>query len=129
MHVALAVLVLATAVSTQTPADSLAVESRGRVTIVPGATLDSLSTDSVTASFPERPATRYRGCALYRLFGFVGDALGGQRGRQFERVPVVEAEDGYRMAFGAAELDPSVTGRAVLLVRASGPDGPWRLVV
>ena len=57
------------------------------------------------------------------------------RGPGVALVLVATGADGYRASFALAELDPSIGGRAVLVVdRENGiplpaADGPWRLVV
>lgn len=61
-----------------------------------------------------------------------GDAL---RGAALAMVVVVEAADGYRVAFTLAELDPTLGAAHVLLADRVDGDalpaahGPWRLVV
>jgi hypothetical protein len=81
------------------------------------------------------PAT-YEGVALADLLGLAGVTFGQTvRGPRLADVVVVEASDGYRVAFALAELDPGFTDRVVLLAdRRDGQpfgkdDGPFRVIV
>ena len=112
------------------PVDGVRVTTDSGSRILTGVQLDSLVQDTVSASYHERPATIYVGVGLDRLLARAGVIVAGARGRDFQQVVVVEAADGYRMVFGLGEIDPSITGRRVILARTqSSEDGPWRLVV
>ena len=113
----------------QTTDDGVTVVAGKGTRVFAGHLLDSLSADTATASVHDRREVKYTGVALERLLALAGDTVTGLRGRQFGRHVIVEAVDGYRMVFGIAELDPTITGRSILLTRAPGEDGPWRLVV
>jgi hypothetical protein len=125
---ALASLVCGAAAAGQV-GDSVILVIAGQPRALSGRVLDSLSGDSATARDHHGPPARYVGVALDRLLDYAGVSASGLRGAQLERVLVIEARDGYRVSFGGGEVDPTVTGRSILLVRAAGPDGPWRLVV
>jgi hypothetical protein len=61
-----------------------------------------------------------------------GDSL---RGKRLASCLLVEAADGYRVAFALPELDPAFTDRVILLAdRADGhplddKEGPFRIVI
>lgn len=81
-------------------------------------------------------ARQVEGVEMVTLLERVGLPVGkALRGKALAHYVVVEAADGYRVAFGLAELDPAVTGRSVLLAgshRAEGlaeNEGSFRLVV
>ncbi|MGH7676220.1 MAG: hypothetical protein ACREMV_13200 [Gemmatimonadales bacterium] len=114
------------------PPDGIRVTTTGAAREITGRVLDSLAVDTVIASFHERPPATYVGVGVDRLLAYAGVIVAGSRGRDFEQVVVVEAHDGYRMTFGVGEIDPSITGRRIVLARATGEgegEGPWRLVV
>jgi hypothetical protein len=114
----------------QAPADTLVVRGGGRASVVTARVLDSLATDTVRAGTHGRSPDTYVGVGLDRVLAWAGVPVAGLRGREFERVVVVTAHDGYRMVFGIGEIDRAVTGRVIVLTRAASPaDGPWRLVV
>ena len=78
----------------------------------------------------------YRGPALSGLLQAVGAPAGeALRGRDMADVVMVSGKDGYRVAFGLAETDPSIrNGTIIVAVTEDGQslddkDGPLRLVV
>jgi hypothetical protein len=56
-------------------------------------------------------------------------------GPALARVLLIVARDGYRVAFGLADLDSAITGRALLLAYGENGRlldercGPWQLIV
>lgn len=113
----------------------LVVEIAGREHVVAPTALDSLATDTVSAGTHGRAPRTFVGVSFNRLMEHLGVESRGLRGAELARYTVFEAADGYRAVLGAAELDPSVTGRTVLLAREvdgrplSDAAGPWQLVV
>lgn len=105
---------------------------------VGAAEIQGLPRRSVTAEATDHglaPAT-YEGTPLAELLVLAGVTFGQTvRGPRLADVVVVEAADGYRVAFALAELDPGFTDRVVLLAdrrdgRPFGSDeGPFRLIV
>lgn len=90
----------------------------------------------VSASDHGRPPVTYSGYALGDVLGLAGLTLGESlRGPRLASVVLVEAADGYRVAFALAELDGGLGDRMVLVAdRAGGQPldtkaGPLRLVV
>lgn len=77
----------------------------------------------------------YSGYPLRSLLRARGVKVDSLRGRSLARTVVLAARDGYRVAFGAGELDSGVVPRRWLLVdRMEGApldsvQGPWRLIV
>lgn len=78
----------------------------------------------------------YRGPALSGLLQAAGAPTGeALRGPDMADVVLVSAKDGYRVAFGLAETDPSFRGEAIVVAVAEDgrplddKDGPLRLVV
>ncbi|MDX2057363.1 MAG: molybdopterin-dependent oxidoreductase [Gemmatimonadales bacterium] len=100
------------------------------------AELAKLHRYEVSASDHGRPPVTYSGFALGDVLGLAGLTLGESlRGPRLASVVLVEAADGYRVAFALAELDGGLGDRMVLVVdRAGGQPldakaGPLRLVV
>jgi hypothetical protein len=78
----------------------------------------------------------YEGVVLASVLAEAGVKLGKDlRGPRLALTLLVEAEDGFRVAFSLAEIDPDMTDRVVLLAdRKDGKaldarEGPLRLVV
>jgi hypothetical protein len=110
--------------------DGLTVSVGEESRVVPGRVLDSLARDTVAASYHDGPVESYVGVAVHRLLGRAGLSAEGLRGAALAQYLVVEARDGYRVAFGMGEVDPAITGRTIILARSADPQaGPWRLVV
>ena len=78
----------------------------------------------------------YEGVPLAAVLGEAGIKLGKDlRGPRLANYLLAECQDGYRVAFSLAELDPSLTDQLVLLadVRNGLPldtlEGPYRIIV
>ena len=97
--------------------------------------LAGLTRDTVTPSFHGASPAPYSGASLREVLERAGLPTGRLRGPALAQYILVEAVDGYRVAFGAGDLDPAlVTHRVMLVDRLDGKalpanEGPWRLIV
>src|SRR5262249_34494308 len=77
----------------------------------------------------------YTGPALDAVLGLAGGQTEHLRGKALAQYLVVEARDGYRVAFGVAELGRDFTARRIILAHSlarqalTAQEGPWRLAV
>ena len=111
------------------------IDSRGVTRTVTAADLATMPHRDVSAS-AHRVSGRYSGVLLPDLLKLVdsprGDSL---RGPALATYVLIEAADGYRALFAAAELDAGFTDRIVLLAdrkdgaALSAKDGPFQLIV
>lgn len=99
------------------------------------AELRALPRETVQATSHDKPAA-FTGSDLRELLRAAGVEPPQQlRGAALRRVVLVSAADGYAVAFAAAELDPTLGDRKVLVADRvddkplAAEDGPWRLVV
>ena len=83
----------------------------------------------------DSPAT-FEGVLLWELLSSAGVALGDKlRGPRMTEVVIIEAADGYKVAFALAELDSAFTSsKAILADKRDGKplsakEGPFRIVV
>jgi hypothetical protein len=112
--------------------DSLIIDVLGHITVRQD--LRGLSRDSVSVSFHGGTAQRFTGVTLRALLENAGLPAGAARGPALARYVVVEASDGYRVVFGAAELDTSLVAETLLVADSvdghslAAGDGHWRLV-
>jgi len=84
--------------------------------ILTRADLDALPQDSATVRSHSK-VNAVRGPSLIAVLERAGLAeVRGLKGVQLLRVVVAEGADGYRVAFGAADLDPTLGASRVLLV-------------
>ena len=92
----------------------------------------------VQASLKSKDGTThiYRGPTLSGLLQAVGAPAGeALRGPEMADVVMVSAKDGYRVAFGLADTDPSIRNGTIVMAFAEDgqplddKDGPLRLVV
>jgi DMSO/TMAO reductase YedYZ molybdopterin-dependent catalytic subunit len=98
--------------------------------------LKSLPRTTVSVVNPHNQKTeKYEGVALEELLRRAGAPQGEElRGAALTTYVVAEAEDGYRVVFSIAELDPGILDSGVLVAdtmdgAALGPNvGPFRLV-
>ena len=115
--------------------DSLRVQLNGQWTVLRQADLDRLPQDTVSARIHDGPEIHFTGPQLAQVLRLVDTTAAAPRGRQLGRTVIVEASDGYRVAFGLGDLAADLTGRRILIVsRADGTalppaDGPFRLLV
>jgi hypothetical protein len=107
----------------------------GQWRIVTDSDLAALPRVEVKASAHEVSGT-FSGARLSDLLHLVGMPGGDSlRGQALAQYVLVEAADGYRVAFSIAELSPGFTDKLVLLVdkkdgaALTAGDGPFRLVV
>ncbi len=119
----------------QTAAGSVVVRrADGDSAVLDAAALAALSRHKVRVTEHGRAAV-FAGVRLQDALGAAGVRVDSLRGAALGDVLIVEAADGYRVAFALGELAPDLGGRAVLLAdrrdgRPLGPaEGPLRLVV
>lgn len=80
--------------------------------------------------------SEYIGVPLIDVLAKAGATVGDKlRGKALATYVVVEAQDGYRVAFGLGELEPGISGRTVILAYEKAGHhledkvGPVRLVI
>jgi len=110
------------------------VDAEGHPTNVTAAQIENLPHVTVDTLDHDKPA-QFRGVALSALLSMAGIQLGeSMRGPRMAEVLLVEAADGYKVAFALAELDPAFAGREIILAdRRDGKpldarEGPFRIV-
>jgi DMSO/TMAO reductase YedYZ molybdopterin-dependent catalytic subunit len=124
---------LAAPLEAQQAADSLVIDITGHVTVL--RSLAGLPRDTVSSTFHNGASARYTGVRLRTLLEHSGSLVTRLRGPALAQYIVVEAQDGYRVAFGVADLDTSLVAHTLLLADSvdghalSAEDGRWRLVV
>jgi DMSO/TMAO reductase YedYZ molybdopterin-dependent catalytic subunit len=102
--------------------------------VLHAAELRALPRDSVVTTVHHGSGT-FRGVTLHDVLRIAGVPIDSLRGPRLADYLVVEASDGYRVAFGLAELAEDISGRRVLLVDEHdgrplpAGEGVWRLVV
>ena len=89
----------------------------GKETKLSSAELRKLEHMTVRATDPHaKAAAEYRGVALAEIVRRAGAPLGKDlRGRALLATVVIEAADGYQVAFSLAEIDPEMSGQTVLI--------------
>jgi len=121
------------ALAQQPPQDSLVVAVGGQVRVLHRADLATLPRSEVTTGYGGT-AQIYRGVPLVAVLVRAGLDSSALHGEGLAQTLLVEAADGYRMAFGVDELDSVVTGRVLLLADSVDGQGlpameaPWRLI-
>jgi DMSO/TMAO reductase YedYZ molybdopterin-dependent catalytic subunit len=123
------------AVAQAFPAAPIRVLLNGRDTTLAPAVLERLPRASVVVRGHEGTDRHLTGIPLRAVLEAAGLDTAEVHGPDLARSLVIEARDGYRVAFGLADLDSLITGRALLL--AYGADGaslderqgPWQLIV
>jgi hypothetical protein len=110
------------------------VNTDGRSTTLTAAQIASLPHVTVNAKDHDVPA-QFEGVPLATLLSGAGVQLGDKlRGPRLTEVLMVEASDGYRVAFALAEVDPGFATREIILAdkRDGKPldakEGPLRIV-
>ena len=115
--------------------DSLLVEVAGRPVVLHADDLSPLARDTARTSFHGGPTLTYTGPRLTDVLRLAGVASDSLHGALLAACIVVEAADGYRVAFSLPEVAPALGNRVVLMVdRLDGKplppsEGPWRLAV
>jgi len=111
------------------------ITTEGRSTTVTAAQLATAHRTTITAHGYDSPAT-FEGVLLWELLSSTGVALGDKlRGPRMTEVVIIEAADGYKVAFALAELDSAFTSsKAILADKRDGKplstkEGPFRIVV
>ena len=111
------------------------ITTEGRSTTVTAAQLATAHRTTITAHGYDSPAT-FEGVLLWELLSSAGVALGDKlRGLRMTEVVIIEAADGYKVAFALAELDSAFTSsKAILADKRDGKplstkEGPFRIVV
>jgi hypothetical protein len=135
LRTALAVTVLSVPLRAQTPASLELVGPRGARRTVTAAELATMARHELSAS-AHNISGRFAGVRLPDLLQLVGMPRGDSlRGPALATYVVIEAADGYRVLFAAAELDAGFTDRVVLLADSrngaalSAKDGPFQMIV
>ncbi len=82
----------------------------------------------------DKPA-EFEGVSLASLLALAGIQLGDKlRGPRMTEVLLVEAADGYKVAFALAEVDPAFAVRDIIVANKrdgkplDAKEGPWRIV-
>lgn len=103
---------------------------------ITNAEFKQLPRTTVTANGRDGQARRYSGVALYHLLERSMTPLGESlRGDGLRCYASVEAEDGYAVVFSLPELDPTFSGRSILLADEQdgkplgAHNGPYRIIV
>jgi hypothetical protein len=117
------------------PAQTLQiVGTDGHSTTVSAAQITDLPHVTISVVDHDKPAT-FDGVAMARLLSLAGVQLGDAlRGPRLTEVVLVEAADGYRVAFALAEMDSAFATREIILAdkRDGKPlaatEGPFRIV-
>ena len=111
------------------------ITTEGRSTTVTAAQLATAHRTTITAHGYDSPAT-FEGVLLWELLSSAGVALGDKlHGPRMTEVVIIEAADGYKVAFALAELDSAFTSsKAILADKRDGKplstkEGPFRIVV
>jgi len=135
-RIALALLVASAPLAAQElPPDSLVVSLDGRVTVLHRTDLASLPPTHVTLPTGDGQTHDYTGIPLRAALERAGLDTAHISGPALAGTMLLVARDGYRVAFGLADLDSAITGRALLLAYAIDGQplderhGPWQLLV
>jgi len=119
----------------QFPQDSVRVEIDGRSIYLTATMLAQLPRADVEVTRLQSEPQSYRGIPLRAVLERAGLDTGWVQRPDLARPLLVEARDGYRVAFGLAAVDSAVTGRLLLLAFAENGQplddhrGPWQLIV
>ena len=117
------------------PHDPLRIQIDGRDTVLAASDLASLPRADLTIPGHEGTDRRFTGIPLRAVLERAGLDTAEVHGPDLARALLIEARDGYRVAFGLTDLDSAITGRAFLLAFAENGEplgerlGPWQLVV
>ncbi|HLA63964.1 MAG TPA: hypothetical protein VK610_06030 [Rhodothermales bacterium] len=135
LSLALLLLVLAASGARSVAAQTLTVVRVDGDSLVLGAdALAALPVASARVRVHDGPERTYAGPRLADVLIAAGVRVDSLRGAGLARVAVVEASDGYRVAFALGELAPGLGGSPALLALTVdgaplGDDGPLRLVI
>jgi len=95
-----------------------------------------LPEETATAIDKDKTTHTFRGPTLTALLAAAGVRLGEKlAGAALAQVVLVEARDGYRVAFGIGEVDRATSGRLMLLARSMdgekllAPKAPIQLII
>jgi DMSO/TMAO reductase YedYZ molybdopterin-dependent catalytic subunit len=122
-------------VGQELPLDSLRIQIDGRDTVLGSSDLAGLPRASVAIPGHEGTDRHFTGIPLRAVLERAGLDTAEVHGADLARALLIEARDGYRVAFGLADLDSAITGRALLLAYAEDGNelgerqGPWQLIV
>ena len=109
---------------------ALLIEAEGEQHSVAGSALQALPRVTLQISFHGDAPEDITAVTLPSVLALVGVKAEELHNNELGRVVLVEAADGYRVAFGIAELDPDISGRQVYLSARDGPRGrSWRILV
>lgn len=134
-RVATATALLCTSLQAQPSASMELIGPRGMVRTVTASDVAAMPHRELSAN-AHTVSGRFSGVLLAELLRMVGTPRGDSlRGPALATYVLIEATDGYRVLFAAAELDAGFTDRIVLLadrkdgMALSARDGPFQLIV
>jgi hypothetical protein len=109
-------------------------DTEGHATTLSATQVATLPRSTVKVLDHDKPA-EFEGVSLASVLSLAGAQLGDKlRGPRMTEVLLVEAADGYKVAFALAELDPAFAVRDIIVAdkRDGKPldakEGPWRIV-
>jgi hypothetical protein len=112
------------------------VNESGKSLVLTDAAWKKLPRQTVKAKDHSGTLATYEGVTMPTVLQEAGVALGKElRGERLANCLLVEAADGYRVAFSLAEIDPAMSDDVVLLADSKdgkpldAKEGPYRLVV
>jgi len=109
---------------------ALVIEAGGEQHHIAGSALEALPRVTLQISFHGDEPEDIPAVTLPSVLSLVGIKAQELHNNELGRVVLVEAADGYRVAFGIAELDPNISGRQVYLsARDTSRGRSWRILV
>lgn len=109
-------------------------DTEGHATTLSATQIATLPRSTVKVLDHDKPA-EFEGISLASVLSLAGVQMGDKlRGPRMTEVLLVEAADGYKVAFALAELDPAFAVRDIIVAdkRDGKPldakEGPWRVV-
>jgi hypothetical protein len=132
--VSVALLVWAARLGAQ-PGVGVRVEAGETSRDLSAAQLLSLPQDTIRARAHDGPERAFVGPRLSAVLRLAGAPVDSLRGRALAQYVLVEARDGYRVVFAAAELNEAFTGRRIILAHSADGQaipadaGPWQVIV
>jgi hypothetical protein len=109
---------------------ALLIEAGGQQHMITTSALDALPRVTVQVSFHGDDPEDIPALTLPSVLALAGVKAEELHNNELGRVVLVEASDGYAVAFGIAELDPNISGRQVFISSRERPQGrSWRILV
>jgi hypothetical protein len=110
------------------------IDTEGHATTLDATRISGLPRLTVKALDHDKPA-QFEGVSLASLLSLAGVQLGEKlRGPRLTEVLLVEAADGYKVAFALAEVDPAFAVREIIVANKrdgkllDAKEGPFRIV-